>query len=303
MIRRVLAPTTLLYSTLVLACSGPPAPASALTPAEGAGAATAPPCDLDAVARRALGQTPGAVIVIELSTGGELVAVSNDNRLDMPLPPASTVKGFLAHAALEGGVVTPSESLACDGEWTRDGRTLQCFHNHGNLDLAAALATSCNAYFYEVVQRLGTDHVAASFEAFGLPGLSKKLRRAPAADRMAIAVGHGSGTVTPRQLAAAFAGLVTTKGPAKKPVHAGMVDAVTADHGTAGLAAVEGLAVAGKTGTAESGDHDHAWFVGYAPAQAPHVLALAYLYGDGTGGSAAAPVAAQVFSAWSTTCR
>lgn len=84
-----------------------------------------------------------------------------------------------------------------DGEWTRDGRILQCFHDHANLDLAAALATSCNAYLYEVVHRLGTDQVAATFETFGLHGLSTALREAPEAERMAIAVGHGTGTVTP----------------------------------------------------------------------------------------------------------
>ena len=300
----------LLCSTLALACAGPPAPvpAPALAPAPDGGAAanSASTCDasrLGDVALDALGDTPGAVVVIDLPTQDELIAVSNADRLDTPTPPASTVKAFLAHAALEGGVVTASESLPCNGGWTHDGRTLGCFHDHATLDLATAVATSCNAFFYEAVHRLGTDQVAATFEAFGLVSLSKALREAPEAERMAIAVGHGSGVVTPRELAAGFAGLVTSPSPAQAFVHAGMVDAVAADHGTARQAAVEGMAVAGKTGTAESGDHNHAWFAGYAPAEAPRVLVLAYMEGEGTGGSLAAPVAAQVLSAWSKTCR
>jgi len=311
--RRVPVPKLpLMCSTLMLACAGPPAAAPASAPgptpavADTAGGTSAAACDateLGEVALGALGDTPGAVVVIDLQTGDELVAVSNADRLDTPTPPASTVKAFLAHAALEGGVVTPSESLPCNGAWTNDGRTLTCFHDHAQLDLAAAVATSCNAYFYEAVHRLGTDRVATTFETFGLTRLSKTLREAPEAERMAIAVGHGSGLVTPRELASAFAGLVTSPSEAHEFVHAGMVDAVSAGHGTARDAATKNIAIAGKTGTAGAGEDNHAWFAGYAPAAAPRVLALAYLQGDGTGGSLAAPVAAKVLSTWSSTCR
>lgn len=306
--RRVPVPKLpVLCSSLVLACSSNPV--AATTPdvdVVDGGAVAASSCEtteLGDVANDALGQVPGAVIAIDLTTGEEIFAVSNEDLLDASRAPASTVKAFLAHAALEAGVVAPSESLPCNGQWSQGGRTLACFDDHASLDLPKALATSCNAYFYEIVHRLGTDQVAATFEAFGLPGLSTPLREAPQAERMAIAVGHGAGMVTPRQLAAAFARLVTTESPAHEFVHAGMVDAVTAEYGTARQAAVEGMTVAGKTGTADSGDHSHGWFAGYAPADAPAVLVLAYVEGEGTGGSLAAPVAAQVLSTWSKTCR
>ncbi|MFM7160882.1 MAG: penicillin-binding transpeptidase domain-containing protein [Planctomycetaceae bacterium] len=53
------------------------------------------------------------------------------------------------------------------------------------------------------------------------------------------------------------------------------------------------VAIAGKTGTAESGGGrpDHAWFAGYAPANRPRVAFVVVLEHAGTGGTAAGPVA------------
>jgi peptidoglycan glycosyltransferase len=70
--------------------------------------------------------------------------------------------------------------------------------------------------------------------------------------------------------------------------------------GTGTAAALAGLQVAGKTGTAESGvaGRNQAWFIGFAPADDP-VVAVAVLIEDtsGTGGREAAPVAGQVMRA------
>ena len=66
--------------------------------------------------------------------------------------------------------------------------------------------------------------------------------------------------------------------------------------GTATSAALEGIQVAGKTGTAERGDGTNlAWFVAFAPADDPKV-AVAVVIEDtqSTGGEAAAPIAAEV---------
>ncbi len=72
------------------------------------------------------------------------------------------------------------------------------------------------------------------------------------------------------------------------------------DEGTGTAAALSGLEVAGKTGTAESGaaGRNQAWFIGFAPAAAP-VVAVAVLIEDtsGTGGREAAPVAGAVMRA------
>jgi peptidoglycan glycosyltransferase len=86
---------------------------------------------------------------------------------------------------------------------------------------------------------------------------------------------------------------------AMKPLTAGelsvmMQEVVNAGTGTA--AALEGIQVAGKTGTAEKGDGSNlAWFIGFAPADDPQV-AVAVVIEDtqSTGGEAAAPLAAEV---------
>ncbi len=70
--------------------------------------------------------------------------------------------------------------------------------------------------------------------------------------------------------------------------------------GTGTAAALAGLEVAGKTGTAESGaaGRNQAWFIGFAPAENP-VIAVAVLVEDttGTGGAVAAPIAGRVMRA------
>ncbi len=80
---------------------------------------------------------------------------------------------------------------------------------------------------------------------------------------------------------------------------AGMMQNVV-DEGTGTAAALSGLSVAGKTGTAETADsgRNQAWFIGFAPVEDPQV-AVAVVIEDtpSTGGEVAAPVAAQVMRA------
>jgi peptidoglycan glycosyltransferase len=80
-------------------------------------------------------------------------------------------------------------------------------------------------------------------------------------------------------------------------LNAMMQRVVTSGTGTA--AAIEGVKVAGKTGTAERGDGTNlAWFIGFAPADDPRV-AVAVVVEDtlSTGGVEAAPLAADVLRA------
>ncbi len=91
-------------------------------------------------------------------------------------------------------------------------------------------------------------------------------------------------------------------------------EAVEGDAGTGARARVPGVRVAGKTGTAQvvalrhTADladeaiklrhRDHAWFVGFAPAQAPEIVVAAILEHSGHGGSAAAPLVQRVLAAY-----
>ncbi len=75
--------------------------------------------------------------------------------------------------------------------------------------------------------------------------------------------------------------------------------------GTGSRAAIPGVRVAGKTGTAQgaAGTGSNVWFVGFAPADNPRVAIAVFLdrasgYGaDATGGKLAAPIAAAVMRA------
>ncbi len=76
-----------------------------------------------------------------------------------------------------------------------------------------------------------------------------------------------------------------------------MVEVVKAGSGT--RAAIKGVSVAGKTGTAEvgKGTQAHAWFIAFAPAEAPTVAMAIVLESAGVGGQVAAPAARPVLQA------
>lgn len=85
----------------------------------------------------------------------------------------------------------------------------------------------------------------------------------------------------------------------------------TVNSGTATVAQVDGVQVAGKTGTAEYCDNlaqeaglcpvpegqtlpTHAWFTAYAPAEAPEIVVISWVYNGGEGSEVAAPIAQKV---------
>jgi peptidoglycan glycosyltransferase len=69
-------------------------------------------------------------------------------------------------------------------------------------------------------------------------------------------------------------------------------------NGTGTAAAVGGVQVAGKTGTAEVAEAEpHAWFAGFAPAEDPQVVVVVLVENSGSGGSVAAPIAKRVIAA------
>ncbi|HZS44761.1 MAG TPA: penicillin-binding protein 2 [Blastocatellia bacterium] len=78
----------------------------------------------------------------------------------------------------------------------------------------------------------------------------------------------------------------------------GMWGAVNGPGGTAHAAHIDGIDICGKTGTAQviadrkaSGKHkDHAWFVSFAPKDAPEISSVVLVENSGFGGANAAPV-------------
>ncbi|NUO53289.1 MAG: penicillin-binding protein 2 [Polyangiaceae bacterium] len=98
-----------------------------------------------------------------------------------------------------------------------------------------------------------------------------------------------------------------------KLVHKALIAGVQEEGGTAFKARIEGVDMAGKTGTAQVGhklvrgadaekvwyfNRDHAWFAGYAPSSAPEVAIVVLVEHGGAGGKHAAPIAFQVIRAY-----
>jgi len=83
-------------------------------------------------------------------------------------------------------------------------------------------------------------------------------------------------------------------------IQEGLLGAATSPGGTAYQAFKGmGMAVAGKTGTAENPDGDpHAWFAGYAPADNPQIAVVVMIENGGEGSQVAAPLFRQVVEAF-----
>jgi len=65
--------------------------------------------------------------------------------------------------------------------------------------------------------------------------------------------------------------------------------------GTAGMVRIDGIHVAGKTGTAQNPHgNDHSWFVGYAPYENPQIAIAIIVENAGFGGTVAAPIGKQL---------
>jgi hypothetical protein len=157
----------------------------------------------------------------------------------------------------------------------------------------------------------------------------QKTRKEPwyPGDTISISIGQGLIAVTPTQMASMMSAVANggtfvqphlVRGASttseKLPVSAGTLalvrDALTevVEEGTATKAQLGPISVAGKTGTAQvfkksagidadklpKDEKDHAWFVGYAPADKPEIAFAIVIEHGGHGGTTAAPVARKV---------
>ncbi len=92
-------------------------------------------------------------------------------------------------------------------------------------------------------------------------------------------------------------------------IYDALLAVVESEDGTGKRARVEGLTVGGKTGTAQvvslerkdkiaGKSGDHAWFVAFAPADAPEIALAVLVEHGGGGGAVAAPIAQKVLEAY-----
>lgn len=86
-------------------------------------------------------------------------------------PPGSTIKPFLALAALEHEAMTPDEEKYCPGHFRLPGQTHRYRdwrpQGHGNVNMHNAIVQSCDVYFYHLAVAMGIDAMAAGLREFG----------------------------------------------------------------------------------------------------------------------------------------
>jgi cell division protein FtsI/penicillin-binding protein 2 len=261
-----------------------------------------------------------------------------------PQPPGSVFKIITLAGSLKAGVAKPTDSYPVQTAATLEGVELENANGEscgGSLRLS--FAHSCNSVFAPMGAELGAKRLVATAEAFGFnedPGIAGAARSTiPPADEIgddlavgSTAIGQGKVLATPLTMAGVAAAIgehgvlsaptlrkgdttarsrATTR-RAARIIGRYMRTVVTTGTGVA--AAIPGVRVAGKTGTAELRDTTEpqpvtgqepvsaesdtdAWFVAFAPARAPRVAVAVMLIGQGAGGATAAPAARVVLEA------
>lgn len=287
-------------------------------------------------------------------------------------PPGSTIKPFMALAALEAGTRTPEQRTFSSGEFFLPGQARGYRDwrpgGHGWVDLNESLAQSVNSYYFQLAVELGVDRLDVFFERLGfgkptgidLAGEVSGVRPSRAWKRRAFnqnwypgdtvnaAIGQGYWVTSPLQLARATA-MLADGGVMRRPhllrasqagfnqpmtlepqpggvqvignaahlaaVNAGLESVMHGPTGTArATAAGSTYRMAGKTGTTQRVSRrgterldpkqlpyhlrHQAWFIGFAPVEAPTIAVVVLVEHGGSGSTAAAPVARRILDAW-----
>jgi penicillin-binding protein A len=312
----------------------------------------------------ALGGQLGGIVAM-VPTTGQILAVAGIG-LDDLQPPGSTFKMITLTGVLDAGLANPHTVFPYATYATLDGVKLNNANGEecgGTLELA--FAVSCNSVFAPLGAKLGAAQLVATAERYGFnhsPGVPGAVESTlPPASQIqgqldvgSTAIGQGEvqasalematvaatiadggrrpqPTFDPASTAPAGGGTFVSSAAVAHTVRKLMIGVVREGTGTA--AAIPGVTVAGKTGTAElktastcspsesesssneesgSGEskqaescgsaqneasNTDAWFASFAPALAPRIVVGVLLVQDGAGGATAAPVARQVLEA------
>lgn len=271
----------------------------------------------------------GVALVSNPATG-EILALSNpEMAFERAFPPGSAAKIVTAAVALEEEIISPKDRIFCQRVPPLLGEAFHCSHPQpvGAFTLTTALANSCNYFFAALSTRLTAEALAHGYAMFGFgspvagpntAGIAGQVRvEGDAAAKAEAALGERTILVTPAQLLLAYSA-IATRGmvlslwqgpPARLPsplrrvdlrpetfntIEEGLEECVRS--GTGQGAAVEGVRVAGKTGTSRilgGTGATHAWFVGYAPVGVPEIAVVVFLE-RGTGARDAAPLAGKI---------
>ena len=235
---------------------------------------------LQRVAEEAFQDYRGALVALDPKTGDVLALVSRpgfdpnlfvdgidpvnwdalNNSPDKPLnnralrgqyPPGSTIKPFMALAALHTGKRTPEFTISDPGHWMLPGvsRPFRDWKagGHGMVNLHKSVVVSCDTYYYGLANDLGVDAIHRFMTPLGfgaktgididgeLPGLqpssewkwNRFKQKWYAGDTISVGIGQGYWLATPLQLAAAVATLANGGTPVKPRLVRAVQDART----------------------------------------------------------------------------
>jgi len=271
---------------------------------------------LQRAADRAMAGRAGALMVMDVATGGILAAHNLDAAEQRLERPGSTLKPFVLEALLEMGKLDPNQRLLCRRKLRIGSVEMDCTHPASirELNTEDAIAYSCNTYVATVALRLSAAELVDVFRRAGLDSPTG-FSDTESVGRIAVpenqeelqleALGDRGIEVTPIRLLEAYRQLALRRRSgnlgADAPVFAGLEQSV--EFGMAHAAFVPGMKIAGKTGTAASQNtaRTHGFFVGYAPAEKPEIAIVVFL--EQGRGLDAAGVAQIVFAAFARSRR
>jgi peptidoglycan glycosyltransferase len=306
---------------------------------------------LQEAAVTALGDRFGGVAVLDADDGA--VRALAGLAFSAPQPPGSTFKVITTVAALEDEAVRLDETFPVETSNTDIGREISNASDEAcGGTFVESFAHSCNTVFAPLGVEVGAERLVETAERFGFnetPTLfnaeATRVIRPPASEipeelesdvEVGVsAIGQGEVLTTPLEMASVAqtiaAGGVRSPtpvvtdpalGPDAEPVR--VTDEETATtvrdlmievvkSGTGVPAALPGVEIAGKTGTAELGPKAgapppaegeepeqelDAWFTAFAPAKNPEIaVAVMVVNAEGGGGDVAGPIAREVFAA------
>ncbi len=307
--------------------------------------------DLQRAAVVGLAGRAGGVAVLDARSGA--VRALAGSAFSAPQPPGSTFKVVTTTAALQKGVVKLDDQFPITDGINVGGRFIANAHDEfcGG-SFTQAFAESCNAVFAPLGPKIGNDQLVATAQRYGFnseptlydadatritdpPEPSIPTEIGDELDLGVSAIGQGQVLATPLEMASVAQTVarhgIRTPTPivAKRSLQADakpvrvmsrkiasdlrdlMIGVVTSGTGTA--AALPGVQVAGKTGTAELGPKPgapspppgeqpeqsvDAWFTSFAPAHKPRLaVGVLLVDADADGGTVAAPIAHDVLAA------
>jgi peptidoglycan glycosyltransferase len=307
------------------------------TPRAGESVRTTIDPDAQKAAVAALGDRLGGAAA--LKPDGQILALSGIAASDLQ-PPGSTFKMITLTAVLEAGAAKPSTAFPVQTATHLSGVRLENANGEScGGTLVESFAESCNSVFAPLGAKVGARKLVATAEKFGfnqpvgIPGFAESTL--PAAgkvgDDLAVgstAIGQGDVQASALQMAT-IAATVANRGLRPTPrleldsrahytrattprvartVAKMMVQVVREGTGTA--AAIPGVVVAGKTGTAELGNtvdqegnknqsapDTDAWFAAFAPVRKPRIAVGVLLVQAGAGADVGAPAAHDLLAA------